>query len=316
MLDPRLQGPGSHSSGVGGRHHEKSRYHRTAVRVGDKYDLIKDIIENQNVGCDNLIAFLQAIINQPANGKINSREHTLQMELALIKDAGEPIASFCNHFEGDGFLAPYAYDRWNDINDHLRVMVERYIEEDCPSTCRNVVREIATDDFDTQQILMQLTVNKAVVVAEKLESDSLTRFRDTLKVLRGCRLLGYQFVKDTTLEALEEEVHFVQLLPIAVPIIDGLLAELKTYKRIADNNTNDEDDGWAFWRRHYNSLPLWYKVAAEVALVMCSSASVERVFSLLNCMFDEHQQQALNDYKETSIKIRYKENCRDRKQYE
>ena len=90
---------------------------------------------------------------------------------------------------------------------------------------------------------MQLTVNKAVVVAEKLESDSLTRFRDTLKVLRGCRLLGYQFVKDTTLEALEEEVHFVQLLLIAVPIIYVLLAELKTYKRTADNHINNEDDG-------------------------------------------------------------------------
>ena len=95
-----------------------------------------------------MIVFLQAIINQPADGKINSCEHTLQMEPALIKDAGEPIASFCNHFEGDGFLAPYAYDRWNDMNDHHRVMVEWYIEEDYPSTCRNIVREIATDDLD------------------------------------------------------------------------------------------------------------------------------------------------------------------------
>ena len=60
---------------------------------------------------------------------------------------------------------------------------------------------------------------------------------------------------------------------------------------------------------------VWYKGAAEVALVMCSSASVERVFSQLNCMFDKHQQQALNDYKEASIKIRYNENYRDKKQY-
>jgi hypothetical protein len=65
---------------------------------------------------------------------------------------------------------------------------------------------------------------------------------------------------------------------------------------------------------HYISLPLWYKVAAEVALIMCSSASVERVFSLPNCMFDEHQHQVLNDYKEASIKIRYNENYRQRKQ--
>jgi hypothetical protein len=54
----------------------------------------------------------------------------------------------------------------------------------------------------------------------------------------------------------------------------------------------------------YISVPLWHKVAAEVALVMCSSASVERVFSLLNCMFDDHQQR---------FKGRQKSNASDRK---
>ena len=36
---------------------------------------------------------------------------------------------------------------------------------------------------------------------------------------------------------------FVKLLLIAVPIIYVLLAELKTYKRTADNHINNEDDG-------------------------------------------------------------------------
>lgn len=150
---------------------------------------------------------------------------------------------------------------------------------------------------------------------EKIESDSLTRFKDTLQVLRGCRLVGYQFVKDTTHEALEEEIVFIQQLPVAVPLFDDLHAELRTYKKLADGFDREEDDGWAFWRRYYISLPLWYKVAAEVALVMCSSASVGRVFSLLHCLFDDHQHQCLNDYKEASVMIRYNENFRSRKQY-
>jgi hypothetical protein len=187
---------------------------------------------------------LSPIIIKPANGVVPSGKDTLRLELALIKDAGEPIASFCNHFEGDGFLAPCAYDRWNDMNDHLRIVLRRYIEEDFPSPCRNVARDIAPDDLNFQQELMQLTVEKAVVVYEKLESDSPTRFSNTLKILRGCRLLGFKFFKDMTIEALEEEVQFVQLLPIAVTVINGLIAEIKTYKRIAHAH-----DGWAFWRR-------------------------------------------------------------------
>ena len=76
---------------------------------------------------------------------------------------------------------------------------------------------------------------------------------------------------------------------MAVNLIESLKAELRTYKKLADEFGDERRDGWVFWRTHYLRLPKWYKVAAEAALVMCSSASVERVFSLLNCLFDDQQ---------------------------
>ena len=75
---------------------------------------------------------------------------------------------------------------------------------------------------------MQLTLTKVKLVKDKLEYDTLTRLGETLKTLRGCRLVGYQFVKEMNIEALEEEVQFVEQLPLAVPMIDGLLEELPT----------------------------------------------------------------------------------------
>lgn len=142
------------------------------------------------------MATLRGIINGRADNNLASGEGILRLELALIKDAGEPITSFCNFFEGDGFIAPYASDSWNSLNNHLRVVVNRYTERNCPSTCREIVMEIAEGSEELQQALMEVTVAKAITVMEKLESDSLTRFRDTLQILRGCRLLGYQFVKE------------------------------------------------------------------------------------------------------------------------
>jgi hypothetical protein len=266
---------------------------------------------HEDVGCSNLMETLRAIIDRPAQNGLPCGETTLRLELALIKDVGGPIAYFCNHFEGDGFLSPYAFDNWNKLNDHLKIVMERFPEVNCESNVRDVAIDIAPDSLEEQQEMVESTIAKAVVVLQKLESDTFTRFSDTLKVLRGCRLLGYQFFRGATIEALEDECIYVQYLPVSALLYDSLIAELRTYKKLADEFDEDRGDGWVFWRTHYLRLPNWFKVAAEAALVMCSSASVERVFSLLNCLFDDQQQQRLNDYKEASVMVRYNENYRN-----
>lgn len=117
---------------------------RTAVQINDRFDLIRDIIENQDVGCDNLMETLRGILHRPAGNHLPSGEDALRLELALIKDAGEPIARFCNHFEGDGFLAPFAFD---NLNHHMRNVVHRYMEVDCISACTAVAAQIATNNL-------------------------------------------------------------------------------------------------------------------------------------------------------------------------
>ena len=110
------------------------------------------------------------------------------------------------------------------------------------------------------------------------------------------------------------ELEYLHFLPVAVPLMDQLTKELKKYKEKAALYLGDDD--WNFWRSYYNIIPTWYRVAAEVALVMSSSASVERVFSLLNSRFTDQQQRCLKDYKEGSIRITYNEIFRDRLQYQ
>ena len=57
------------------------------------------------------------------------------------------------------------------------------IEVDCVSACTVAAAQIAPNNLPQQQELIQQTVAKAVIVLEKIESDSLTRFKDTLQVL-------------------------------------------------------------------------------------------------------------------------------------
>jgi hypothetical protein len=104
-------------------------------------------------------------------------------------------------------------------------------------------------------------------------------------------LLGdLEFIASNTLEALLVDVEKAQFLPWGVGIIDSLKKELPSYKKVAD--------------QYYLSLPARYKSAEEIVLVMVSSTSFERMFSLLNNSFDDQQQNCLNNYKEVALRLR------------
>lgn len=108
----------------------------------------------------------------------------------------------------------YALDAWNNLNDPM----------DQDSTMRHVARDISSGNVKIEQQLVQLTVADR----ENLGADMYGRLDATLKSLRGCRLVGYHFIKDTNLEALREEVHFVLRLPLAVPmtaVLEGFILQ-------------------------------------------------------------------------------------------
>ena len=60
-----------------------------------------------------------------------------------------------------------------------------------------------------------------------------------------------------------------------------------------------------WWKCQESTLPHWATIAKKILAVQPSSASVERVFSLLNLSFGEQQEQALQDYIEASVMLRY-----------
>lgn len=280
--------------------------YRASVQIFNNLEKIEEIIRNEDVGCASLIGQLLEIID-------GDRDN-LRLELALLNDSGEPIAAFCNHFEGDGYLAPYVYNKWNGLADHMTHILENLAKPEHLSAVRRIACEIGQGDKVIEDQLIDMTVQKAKPVAQKLQSDTLGRLGDTMQIFRASRLLGYQFARDNNYEALLMELEYLHFLPVAVPLMDQLTKELKKYKEKAALYLGDDD--WNFWRSYCNIIPTWYRVAAEVALVMSSSASVERVFSLLNSRFTDQQQRCLKDYKEGSIRITYNEIFRDRLQYQ
>lgn len=66
-----------------------------------------------------------------------------------------------------------------------------------------------------------------------------------------------------------------------------------------------EDDKLTWWANHKDTLPHWSSLVKKLLLIQPSSASAERVFSLLTNAFGSQQESALQDYLEASVMLRY-----------
>ncbi len=60
-----------------------------------------------------------------------------------------------------------------------------------------------------------------------------------------------------------------------------------------------------WWANHRSEFPEWAKAAQIVFAFSANSASCERVFSLLACMFGEQQASLLSDFIQGSLMLRY-----------
>jgi hypothetical protein len=66
------------------------------------------------------------------------------------------------------------------------------------------------------------------------------------------------------------------------------------------------------WWKNNRDLSAWIDVLAVAVLLQPSSSSAERVFSMYSWMFDDDQDSALQDFKETALMLRYNEQDRVR----
>jgi hypothetical protein len=138
---------------------------------------------------------------------------------------------------------------------------------------------------------MKIYRAKGKPIFEKMLHDTNNRLRDTLRSYRAARLLGYKFVGGTPIDALlgdeGSEIDQLTIFPIVNEIgITELRAEFPAYKRAADIEMAKPEDQrrslWDFWLANALKLPVFFRLAKEIALIATSSAAAERLFSLLS----------------------------------
>ena len=99
--------------------------------------------------------------------------------------------------------------------------------------------------------------------------------------------MHYEFVSNQSIETLRNEIFQLNSIPFCIAIGGNNMSnfELEEYKRLADLEMLKERDEQLsvsqFWLKYKLDLIVWFKASRDVALIVPSSATIERVFSLL-----------------------------------
>jgi hypothetical protein len=143
----------------------------------------------------------------------------LRLELALIRDVGRPLINFCYIREGDGFLAPTTYNHWISMVKVVGEITDRN-NPACPCV-EEVLQELYERSAHGRTVLLNATILKGANVLLKLHHDGTHRLLPTLGIMRACRLWDYDFVANTALPTLLEEMVHLNVLPHCINLLEN-----------------------------------------------------------------------------------------------
>lgn len=226
----------------------------------------------------------------------------LNIELAAMIDAGRHFVAATYYLEGDGPLVFTCYERLSALSH--AIAIESYPNLEAKA------RHYANGN---NQLYNQLVAQGKACINPGFrfyQTKFSLQFRDIVRAFKAARLCCPMQVQQLhpTAASIQElklfgfftDVEIAQLvgeLPLYLAIVDG--AQLET-----------EDEKVRWWSDHSNGLPKWSAAAKKILLVQPSSASAERVFSLLKGAFNRQQDAALEETVEASVMLRYNRNKR------
>jgi hypothetical protein len=276
------------------------------AQLHEFYKAAKLVINDPTDFAEESRQSLRLYANNPIQEKI------LLLELALIKDC-EFLVQFCYKQEGDGFLCVTTFGHFEHILDKLNTITDK----DNPIAPHVEVTALRVGvDADEAVELIKTTTAKAKNVLTKLKYDIKPneRLGPTMGVLQACRYFNFKWIALQHILTLQEEtVQLHRIAGVSEKLRDEIILELPEYKKVADLEASSPQvtiGFWNFFLRHKSTIPATYAGACEVAIIMQSSATSERVFAMYAVLFGALDQRALEDMRETSVMLRMNRNWR------
>ena len=252
----------------------------------DKY--LRSLIENEC--CMNYVRNLQSILDDPESSV------RLRIQLTALKVCMKPFVAATYNVEGDSFLLPFLYDILSELllicDDPTNFLLDEGIPNTDVGECVECVQPALT--YFRQRLWGDCRSKVAIAKYARM--------------FNPLRILDVGVTCDDIL-TMASTFPFPQLRG---DTLKNLIAELPVYKlraaelKAPSGMTVSERASfiWDWWSRQESALPTWCSVCKIVCLIQPSSASVERVFSILNRMFGSDRI-SLIDYIEGCVMLEY-----------
>ena len=279
---------------------------------------------------------------------MEEHQSTIRLELSLFQDVAIPLAKLCYKQEGDGFLIPTTYDHWCNILSFLNDLYEGRKQLENVTKTANILYPV--DVLNKNEAIANTRVKMFQCIQKMtVTSTDHDKLYFTLNIFRACRILDYKFIAKTPIQSLLQlptnpgelirgEILQLYNLPFIVrgkndQFLKPYIEELPTYKSICiayvNAHENEEEDDTVqeeeekgekrkfdnyleFWKQNVLELPTFSQLSRKILSCSPSSATVERLFSLLTC-FDDKSSSALADMAKARAIMRYNHNFRNRK---
>ena len=275
----------------------------SATRWWSKFEVMKQLLDLFG----DVLPFLElnTSISPATRGKLLSILHDphekshLMVELAVTIDAGMPFVKATYNLEGDGPLALTCYEAISTLNAAAR---QAYYPN-----LMSVASQISSGDSQMESELVQHAKSCVQPGLTYYFQQISASMRDPLAAFKAARLFSPSKLNELNPSTAAVDSRLVDSLatfPFLTLALPALKEEFPHYIAAAED-IDSSYNPLTFWKGHEDDLPNWSKAARQVLLVQPSSASSERVFSLLRNSFGERQHSSLQDYIEASLMLQY-----------
>lgn len=220
----------------------------------------------------------------------------LQIELAAVVDAGKPMVESTYILEGDGTLAWQCYEQL--------LIIQNSIHGANLPNLTALSREVSGGNVAVAQQYHQYGIAAIRPGWEYFTNTVMGVMGPQVEMFKAARLFSPRHI--TQLRPVANDVDVLTSIAFLndAAMIANMKNELPRYLARADGIA-DGVDPIRWWKENEAELPFWSAAAKLILLMQPSSASSERVFSILTTAFGHLQDLALQDYIECSLMLQF-----------